>query len=216
MALDYADRRKGMVRVQLSGRDIHDPKVLKAMETVPRHLFVPEERKNEAYDDHPLPIGSGQTISQPYIVAFMTQAAKVSSSDRVLEIGTGCGYQAAVLGELCKEVYTLEIIETLGHSATDRLEKLGYKNVHIKVSDGYEGWRDQAPFDAVVVTAVASHVPQPLKDQLKIRGRLIIPVQGDAFQELVAITKTKTGFEEAKLLSVSFVPMTGKIKSDFF
>jgi protein-L-isoaspartate(D-aspartate) O-methyltransferase len=206
---EYAGLRNQMVETQIKARDVNDPKVLASMKKVPRHLFVPQEYKSSAYDDRPLPIGMRQTISQPYIVAFMTEAIKPRENDRVLEIGTGSGYQAAVLAEIVKEVYTLEIIPELGLMAKERLQILGYENIHVKVSDGYYGWAEHGPFDAIVVTAAAEEIPQPLIDQLAEGGRMIIPV-GPQFsvQNLVLVTKKKGEIQMKKLFAVRFVPFT--------
>ncbi|MBI3315865.1 MAG: protein-L-isoaspartate(D-aspartate) O-methyltransferase, partial [Candidatus Omnitrophica bacterium] len=186
---------------------IHDRRVLQAVKMVKRHLFVDGALKLFAYRDKPLPIGYGQTISQPYLVAYMTQAASVEPEDRVLEIGTGCGYQAAILAELASEVYTLEIIEPLARSAEERLSGLGYKNIHVKYGDGFEGWPQQAPFDVVIGTAAPREIPSKLLDQLKMGGRLIFPVGPSHTQRLVKIVKGENGFEEETLLPVAFVPM---------
>jgi len=206
----YQENRNQMVQQQIEARGVSDKQVLVAMKKVKRHLFVPKELESRAYFDSPLRIGYSQTISQPYIVAFMTEAAKLKSSDRVLEVGTGSGYQAAVLAELVKEVYSIEIVAPLGEEAKKRLKDLKYSNVEVKIGDGYQGWSKYAPFDAVIVTAAPSHIPQPLIDQLKVGGRLIIPV-GERYQELIRLTKTKEGkVKKEKLLPVRFVPMTGK------
>ena len=188
-----------------------DPRVLEAMATVPRHELVPEELRPAAYDNRPLPIGHGQTISQPYIVAIMTDLLKFGPGQRALEIGTGSGYQAAILGELGGEVYTIEIIEDLGVQARRSLERLGYKNVEVRIGDGYYGWEEHAPFDAIVVTAAASHVPPPLIKQLKNGGRMVIPV-GSRFmvQQLLLVEKDATGkVTTRQILPVRFVPLTG-------
>jgi protein-L-isoaspartate(D-aspartate) O-methyltransferase len=210
--------RDRMVREQISapGRDIKDPRVLDAMRAVPRHLFVPSGYRGAAYADSPLPIGSGQTISQPYIVAFMTEALDVQPGERVLEIGTGSGYQAAVLGELTPHVFTIEIIKELAEQAAQRLQELGYSTIKVKAGDGYFGWREHAPFDAVIVTCAAGHVPAPLLDQLRPGGRLVIPVGGPyATQYLVLVTKDQKGeLRSAQLQPVQFVPMTGRIQED--
>ena len=195
-----------MVREQIEGRGITDPRVLEAMRKVPRHLFVPAALQNSAYDDNPLPIGQGQTISQPYIVAYMTEAAKISPKDRILEIGTGSGYQAAVLAELAKEVYTIEILKPLAESARQLLEKMAYKNIKVKWGDGYQGWKEHAPFDVIIVTAAPSEIPGELIKQLKTGGRMVIPI-GGFFQELYLISKTATGIKKETLLPVRFVPM---------
>ena len=203
-----ADRLR-MVNEQLRARDIKDPRVLAAMEKVPRHLFIPEGGRHEAYADYPVPIGHGQTISQPYIVAFMTQALDVQPEHRVLEIGTGSGYQAAVLAELAKAVYTMEIIEPLAESARKTLESLGYENVHVRAGNGYDGWPEHAPYDRIMVTAAPEEVPQALVEQLKVGGLMAIPV-GSFSQELRILRKTPQGMEMLRTLPVRFVPMTGK------
>lgn len=204
-----AAERQRMVDTQLAARDIRDPKVLAAMRRVPRHLFVPENERHYAYVDGPLPIGQGQTISQPYIVAYMTQALDLQPGDRVLEVGTGSGYQAAVLAELVKDVYSIEIIPELARRAELLLMELGYTNVFVRAGDGYRGWPDKAPFDAIIVTAAPDHVPQPLVDQLAVGGKLVIPV-GAWDQEMVVISKTDTGVLERRTIGVRFVPMTGE------
>lgn len=209
--LAYAEARAEMVRTQLASRGITDPAVLRAMGEVRRHEFVPDSQKGSAYEDHPLPIGEGQTISQPYIVALMTQALDLSGGERVLEVGTGSGYQAAVLGELTGEVYTVEIIGALAERAAEDLDRLGYSNVHVKNADGYYGWEEHAPFDAVIVTAAASHVPPPLLEQLKDGGLLIIPLGSQRYyQTLTLIEKRGEETETTHLTSVRFVPMTGR------
>lgn len=189
-----------------------DDKVIKALATVPRHEFVPENLQAVAYENRPLPIGYGQTISQPYLVAIMTNLMQVSENDRVLEIGTGSGYQIAVLAELVKKAYSIEIIEPLGRQAKDRLQRLGYDNITLKVGDGYYGWEEHAPFDAIMVTAAASHIPPPLIKQLKPGGRMLVPV-GSRFmvQELLLVQKSEKGkVSTRQLLPVAFVPLTGK------
>lgn len=195
-----------MVKCQIEARGVKDPLVLKAMEKVPRHIFVPENMKEFAYEDGPLPIGYGQTISQPYIVAFMTEALEPKSTDKVLEVGTGSGYQAAVLAEIVKEVFTLEIVKPLYEKADVVLRELGYKNIHCRLSDGYSGWAEEAPFDKIIVTASADEVPQDLIDQLKDPGRMILPV-GDFFQELVLVTKESGEVSRESVLPVRFVPL---------
>jgi protein-L-isoaspartate(D-aspartate) O-methyltransferase len=204
--------RVAMVREQLSapGRNIRDPRVLCAMEKVPRHRFVPAASQAQAYGDYPLPIGYGQTISQPYIVAFMTEQLDPKASDRVLEIGTGSGYQAAVLAELVAEVYSIEIIAPLARSAEATLRSLGYTNVHVRAGDGYLGWPEAAPFDAVIVTCAPDHVPPVLVDQVRDGGRLIVPVGGRFTQELVLLEKRGTNVHQRAVLPVRFVPMTGE------
>jgi protein-L-isoaspartate(D-aspartate) O-methyltransferase len=200
-----------MVKRQIEDRGIKHQQTLDAMLKVERHKFVPDYLKDDAYDDNPLPIGYGQTISQPYIVAFMTSVIEPIKNYKVLEIGTGSGYQAAVLAEIVKEVYTIEIVEELYYSAKKRLEQLGYKNVNVKYADGYYGWEEQAPFDAIVVTAAAEYVPPPLLEQLKNGGKMIIPV-GTPFlnQNLILITKSGEDFATKNLLPVRFVPFTRK------
>ena len=199
-----------MVERQLRGRDITDTKVLDVMARVPRHRFVAPEQADEAYADYPLPIGHGQTISQPYIVALMTQLARPKAESRALDIGTGSGYQAAVLAELCKEVYSIEIVEPLADQARKRLAELGYKNITVRAGDGYRGWPEKAPFDVIVVAAAPDHVPQPLVDQLARGGRLVIPV-GDYPQELLVLEKQADGsVRRQTTIPVAFVPMTGE------
>ncbi len=205
----FAQARAAMVDRQIDARGVSDPLVLEAMRRVERHLFVPDEVRDAAYNDHPLPIGHGQTISQPYIVALMTDLAELSGGETVLEIGTGSGYQAAILAEIVDDVYTIEIVEPLAVSAAERLERLGYENVHVRHGDGYRGWPEHAPFDAIVVTAAPGHVPQPLVEQLKVGGRLVIPV-GERYQELLQIVKTPDGATERDVIPVRFVPMTGE------
>lgn len=206
---DPVAERQRMVNEQLRGRDIKAPRVLAAMEKIPRHRFMPEDVRHEAYGDHPVPIGHGQTISQPYIVGFMTQELDVQPEHRVLEIGTGSGYQAAVLAELAKEVYTMEIIEPLAESARQTLESLGYRNVHVRAGNGYEGWPEHAPYDRIMVTAAPEEVPAALVEQLKVGGLMAIPV-GSVFQELRILRRTPQGTETLRTLPVRFVPMTGK------
>jgi protein-L-isoaspartate(D-aspartate) O-methyltransferase len=203
---DYKSQREAMVKYQLKGRDITDPRVLKVMSSIPRHLFVPPEYRPSAYGDYPLPIGCDQTISQPYIVAYMTQALDLKGEERVLEIGTGSGYQAAVLALLCKEVFTIEIIPELAQEAGERLRKMGYKNIEVKCGDGYLGWPEKAPFDAIIITAAPQKVPPVLLEQLKIGGRLVVP-EGVGIQNLYLYTKTEKGIERKNLLPVRFVPM---------
>jgi len=205
---EYARARARMVDEQLRARRITDSRVLEAMGRVPRERFVPLLQRGSAYNDHPLSIGYGQTISQPYIVAWMTEALQVSSSSRVLEIGTGSGYQAAILAELAREVYTIEIVAPLAKSATETLAALGYRNVHVRHGDGYKGWPEHAPFDGIIVTAAPDHVPQPLVDQLKVGGRLVIPVGGQReLQQMTVITKTASGIVSRETLPVRFVPL---------
>lgn len=199
--------RMHMVKMQLERRGIKDPKVLTVMQKVARHLFVPEQYMEKAYSDHPLPIGEGQTISQPYIVAFMTEVLKLKRTDRVLEIGTGSGYQAAVLAELCDQVYSIEIVESLGERAKTLLDDLGYENVHVKIGDGYQGWAEFAPFDAIIATCSPTQIPQPLQDQLAEGGRMIIPVGERNAQALVLLQKQNDQLKREDVLDVRFVPM---------
>ena len=199
--------RQYMVEHQIRARGIKDQAVLEALLSVPRHRFVDSSLAQIAYADSPLPIGYDQTISQPYIVAYMSEAAQISPEEKVLEIGTGCGYQAAVLGELAKEVYTIEIIPQLAELARRTLKELGYNNVQVMAGDGYEGWKKQAPYDAILVTAAPDHIPQPLIKQLAINGRMVIPV-GEAYQEMVVLTKTEEGLMEERTIPVRFVPLT--------
>ena len=205
-------QREAMVANQLAARGIKDERVLAAMRRVPRHEMVPPLVRDLAYADRPLPIGDGQTISQPYIVALMTEAAAVGKGARVLEVGTGSGYQAAVLAELGAEVYSIEIVEPLARRAAAALRRSGYGSVNLRVGDGYRGWPEAAPFDAVLVTAAPPRIPEPLKLQLKPGGRLVVPV-GDGFQQLVVVTRTGDRFEERRIAPVRFVPMTGEARS---
>jgi protein-L-isoaspartate(D-aspartate) O-methyltransferase len=211
---ELVEQRAEMVRWQIEARQVHDPNVLQAMRTVPRHAFVPAEQLPYAYADHPLPIGQGQTISQPYIVAFMTEALKLSRDSVVLEIGTGSGYQAAVAAEIAKAVYTIEIVEPLARSAAELLGDLGYTNVHVQAGDGYYGWPEKGPFDAIIGTAAAQRIPPPLVEQLKNSGRMILPVAGElGFQYLILLTKNERGeLHQEKLMPVLFVPMTGDLE----
>ena len=206
--------RARMVAEQIQARDVNDPNVLKAMRTVPRHAFVPPGEQPYAYADHPLPIGQGQTISQPYIVAFMTEAMKLKSNSRVLEIGAGSGYQAAVCAEIAQEVYTIEIVKELADSANVCLKDLGYKNVFVRAGDGYFGWEEKAPYDAIIGTAAAGRIPPLLLAQLKPGGRMILPYETDiGFQYLVLITKDQKGrIQKKNVMPVRFVPMTGQVE----
>jgi len=203
----YATRREDMVRYQIKARGVKDKKVLDAMRKVERHLFVPPEYISQAYEDHPLPVGEGQTISQPYIVALMTEVLDPDSTKKVLEIGTGSGYQAAVLAELCDSVYTIEIFKSLGEKAKNLLKVLGYDNVKVKIGDGYEGWEKHSPFDAIIVTCAPTHIPQPLKDQLAEGGKMIIPVGESYAQELVLLEKKNGRIVQKDIIAVRFVPM---------
>ena len=205
--------REKMVAEQIQARDIEDVNVLKAMRVVPRHAFVREGEQAAAYADCPLPIDFGQTISQPYIVAFMTAALELKPDSKVLEIGTGSGYQAAVCAEIAAEVYTIEIVEGLAKSAKERLKELGYPNVFVRAGDGYFGWKEKAPYDAIIGTAAAGRVPPPLLEQLKPGGVMILPVEDrSGFQYLVLITKDQKGnTSRKKVMPVQFVPMTGEV-----
>ena len=204
----YTLLREQMVKEQIANRGVKDERVLKAMRSVPRHLFVPKSSRSISYQDRPLPIGEGQTISQPYIVAYMTEALNLKPKDRVLEIGTGSGYQAAILAELAKEVYTIELVPILGNRASKLLDEMGYKNIFVKVGDGYKGWPDKAPFDAVIVTCAPDKIPKALIDQLKEGGRVIIPV-GSQFraQKLIRGVKKNGRLVTQDVMSVLFVPM---------
>lgn len=197
-----------MVDSQVRGRGVRDERVLEAMRRVPRHAFVPTDQQRAAYDDHSLPIGYGQTISQPYIVGFMTEALMLTDSDVVLEIGTGSGYQAAILGELAREVYSIELLPPLAERATRTLERLGYRNVHVRAGDGYQGWPEHAPFSRIIVTAAPEEIPPALVEQLAVGGRMVLPVgpkAGD--QELRIVTKSEDGITTIRSLPVRFVPM---------
>ena len=206
---DFKAMRERMVNSQIKARGVKDSRVLSAMLKVERHLFVPKDLHSSAYSDQPLPIGQGQTISQPYIVALMTELLELRGDEKVLEVGTGSGYQAAILAELAKEVYTIEIIETLATTAQNRLLELGYQNVKVKAGDGYLGWPEVGPFDAIMVTAAPDHIPKPLLDQLKEGGRMVLPV-GTYSQELKKIVKRSGRIETTDVLPVVFVPMTGE------
>jgi protein-L-isoaspartate(D-aspartate) O-methyltransferase len=195
-----------MVDTQIQARGIKDEHVLQAMRKVPRHFFVPDDLRPYAYADEPLPIGEGQTISQPYIVAYMTEALELKGEERILEVGTGSGYQTAILAEIVKEVYTIEIVGSLSSRAQEVLQRLGYANVRFKIGDGTFGWQENAPYDAIMVTAAPRSVPKRLEEQLNLSGRMIIPV-GEGFQELILITREKKNFKKKKLLPVRFVPL---------
>ncbi len=203
----FEELRENMVTTQIIARGISDKSVIEAMRKVERHLFVPETHIQHAYGDYPLPIGYGQTISQPYIVAFMTEILNLDKSSKVLEVGTGSGYQAAVLAEICDSVYTVEIVEELGTRSAQLFKKLDYSNIKVSIGDGYLGWPEYAPFDAIIVTCAPTHVPEPLKNQLKEGGRMIIPVGERYVQELVLLTKKKGALKQTSVLPVRFVPM---------
>lgn len=203
---DFEGQRERMVRDQIEARGIKNPRVLAAMRVVPRHLFVSDNMRSYSYNDEPLQIGEGQTISQPYIVAYMTEILDLEQGMKVLEIGTGSGYQSAVLAEIVKEVYSVEILSSLSDRSRKLLTDLGYRNIFLRVGDGRKGWKEQSPFDAIIVTAAPKEVPSQLQDQLKVGGKMIIPV-GDAFQELVLIEREDKGFSKKKLLPVRFVPL---------
>jgi protein-L-isoaspartate(D-aspartate) O-methyltransferase len=200
-----AERRE-MVNSQIRARGVRDPSVLEAMEKVPRHLFVPEAMRAGAYADEPLPIGEGQTISQPYIVAYMTEALGLKGGEKVLEIGTGSGYQTAVLAEVAREVFTIELIESLSSRAREILQTLGYGNIRFRAGDGSRGWPEEAPFNAIIVTAAAAEVPRVLEEELGPLGTMVVPV-GTGFQELLLIRRMKRGLKRERLLSVRFVPL---------
>jgi protein-L-isoaspartate(D-aspartate) O-methyltransferase len=206
-AQDYDAMRQKMVQEQLAGRDIRSKNVLDAMRKVERHQFVPRDLWPNAYNDFPLPIGEGQTISQPYVVAFMTEALQLSSEARVLEVGTGSGYQSAILAEVCKEVYTIEIIPSLAIRAGALLRSLGYQNIFTRTGDGYQGWPEAGPFDAIIVTCSPTHLPKPLQDQLKEGGKMIIPVGSSLGQQLVMLRKKNGKVRRESKMDVLFVPM---------
>lgn len=208
---DWAARRERMVRTQIESRGVKDPQVLASMRTVPRHLFVPDTYRDAAYSDSPLPIGESQTISQPYIVALMTELLEVEPGEKVFELGTGSGYQAAVLAEMGVEVFTIEIKTRLCEHAAATLKELGYESVHVRCADGYGGWPEEAPFDGIIVTAAPDRIPDPLLAQLRDGAKMVIPV-GDFYQELKVITRTGDSFQERSVIPVRFVPMTGEIE----
>ncbi len=210
---DFAQQREKMVETQLKSRDIQSERVLEDMKKVPRHLFMPESVRQYAYIDSPVPIGEGQTISQPYIVGLMTQTVDPKPGDRALEVGTGSGYQAAVLGELVQEVYTIEIIPDLAERAEKALAESGYDNVEVRQGDGYQGWPEKAPFDIILITAAPEEIPQPLIDQLAEGGRLVVPVgpQGE-IQTLTLVTREKGEVKRTYITDVRFVPMTGEVQ----
>ena len=207
---DFAAERERMVQQQIVMRGVTAPRLLAALRKVPRDAFVPEPVHDLSYSDQPLPIGYDQTISQPYIVALMTERLELKPTDRVLEIGTGSGYQAAILSELAAEIYTIEIVEPLGKRAEATLQQLGYKNVHVKIGDGYQGWPEHAPYDAVIVTCAPEKVPRPLVDQTREGGRIIIPVGPSNDQQLYLLEKNEGRLKQRAILPVRFVPMTGE------
>lgn len=206
---DFINMREKMVETQIKARGVKDPRVLSALLKVERHLFVPKQYQTSAYSDQPLPIGENQTISQPYVVALMTELLDLKGTERVLEIGTGSGYQSAILAELTKEVYTIEIIESLASMAKNRLSELGYQNIKVKAGDGYLGWSEAAPFDAIIITCAPDHIPKPLAEQLKEGGRMVVPV-GTYNQMLKKIIKRSGRIETTDTIPVVFVPMTGE------
>jgi len=211
--MDWESERERMVKIQIIGRGIKDERVIEAMFKVPRHLFVPDEMKAHSYADTPLPIGEGQTISQPYIVALMTELLRIGPQSKVLEIGTGSGYQTAILAEIAREVYTVEIIEPLHKRAVETLKSLGYTNIHAKCGDGYFGWEEHAPYDGIMVTAAPKKIPETLIKQLRVGGRLVIPV-GEFYQDLIVVTKTERGTIQESVTGVRFVPMTGEAERE--
>jgi len=206
-AQNYAERRDRMVENQIKSRGINDQDVIRAMKTVKRHEYVPQQFRNRAYSDRPLSIGQGQTISQPFIVAHMTELLDVDKNDKILEIGTGSGYQAAVLAEITSNVYSVEIVEELAERARKTLHEQGYRNIHLKIGDGYKGWKEHAPFDGIIVTCSPSDVPEPLKEQLAENGRMVIPVGGVLIQELVVLKKKDGKLKRSRISNVRFVPM---------
>ncbi|HUF77853.1 MAG TPA: protein-L-isoaspartate(D-aspartate) O-methyltransferase [Thermoanaerobaculia bacterium] len=209
---DLAGQRQRMVEEQIQARGVRQPEVLSAMAEVPRHLFVPEPVREKAYEDTALPIEAGQTISQPYMVALMTELLGLSGDEKVLEIGTGSGYHSAVLSRVADEVYSIEIIDTLGNRAATRLRYLGYGNVRVRIGDGYAGWPEEEPFDAIILTAAPPRLPKPLIEQLKVGGRMVVPV-GDFLQDLLLIVKNQDGTHTSKRIApVRFVPMTGEVQ----
>jgi protein-L-isoaspartate(D-aspartate) O-methyltransferase len=209
----FEGARQRMVAEQILQRGVRQPEVLSAMGQVPRHLFVPPEHRSVAYADRPIPIGSGQTISQPYIVALMTELLELDGSEKVLEIGTGSGYHAAVLSRVARQVFTIEILEELGRDAQENLRRLGYDNVTVRVGDGYKGWPEEAPFDAIILTAAPPRIPKPLIEQLRVGGRMVIP-EGSFIQDLKVLVKTPDGLEERSVTRVRFLPMTGEVQRD--
>lgn len=213
-AEDPASERQAMVETQIAAREIRDTRLLAAMRAVPRHEFIPVEQRAHAYEDRPLPIGYEQTISQPYIVAFMTEQLEPQPTQRVLEVGTGSGYQAAILAKLVAHVFTIEIVEPLAKRAAADLARLGFKNVQVRAGDGYQGWPEAAPFDSIIVTCAPDHVPEPLVRQLKDGGRMVIPVGAFGAQQLFVLEKRAGKIEQRAVLPVRFVPMTGRARPD--
>jgi len=207
---EFRAMRESMVATQIEGRGVADPRVLEAMRKVPRHKFVLPDSVDAAYDDYPLPIGHGQTISQPYIVAYMCELAQLQGTHKVLEVGTGSGYHASVMAQIAAEIYTVEIIPELAAQAASTIAKLGYDNIHVRHADGYQGWKEEAPFDAIIVTAAADQIPPPLIEQLRDGGRMIIPVGLPAFiQQIVVVEKRDGRISSREVLPVRFVPLTG-------
>jgi len=206
MGMDFKKLREEMVEKQIVARGIKDKRVVEAMRRVERHLFVPREFRDKAYEDHPLPIGEGQTISQPYIVAYMTELLELHPDDRVLEIGTGSGYQTAILAELAGEIFTVELIPSLSYSAQDILNELGYTNIVFKIGNGYDGWEERAPFDKIIVTAAPVELPRKLVEQLRVSGRMCIPI-GEYDQMLYLVIKTEKGVQSIPKIPVAFVPL---------
>lgn len=209
---DFGVQRREMVDLQIRKRGIEERAVLSAMEQVPRHLFVPESVRPKAYLDEALPIGPGRAIYQPYVVALMTKLLDLDHDDRVLEVGTGTGYHAAVLSRIAKEVYSIEIDSTVASQARQRLAALGYYNINVRHGDGYQGWPDKAPFDAILLSAAPPRLPKPLLDQLRVGGRMVVPVGGSFFQDLLVITKTADGLEKRTVIPVRLTPMTGRVR----
>jgi protein-L-isoaspartate(D-aspartate) O-methyltransferase len=206
----WAAQRRAMVE-RLRQRGITQPEVLDSMEKVPRHLFVPESLRAQAYADEVLPLGAGRTIYEPHVVALMTSLLDLQKGDKVLEVGTGSGYHAAVLARLAREVYSVEIVPPVASQARQRLQALGYHNIEIRVGDGYQGWAEKAPFDAILLAVAPPHIPQPLIDQLRVGGRMVVPV-GGLLQDLLVITKTADGLEKRTVIPVKLAPMTGKVR----